>query len=158
AVIRRALDIKREDPRLLERYGSAEGPWAQGMDVGAQYGYARNARGQNLVLARRLVEAGVPFVNVYDFKHQGQNWDTHEHNFEQNREYLLPPMDRALSTLIEDLDARGLLDTTLVVGLGEFGRTPTINKDAGRDHWPDCYSVVMAGGGVRGGAVLGASD
>ncbi len=71
---------------------------------------------------------------------------------------LLPLADRSLSTLIEDLDARGLLDSTLVVALGEFGRTPRINKDAGRDHWPDCYSAVVAGGGVRGGMSFGASD
>jgi uncharacterized protein (DUF1501 family) len=115
-------------------------------------------RGQNYLLARRLVEAGVPFVNVYDFKQQGQNWDTHARNFEQHRDVLLPPMDRGLSALIEDLDARGLLDSTLVIGLGEFGRTPRINNTAGRDHWPDCYSLILAGGGVRGGYVHGASD
>jgi Protein of unknown function (DUF1501) len=156
--VRRALDIKREDPRLLARYGPAEGPWAPGSAAGAEHGYARNVRGQNLLLARRLVEAGVPFVNVYDFKQQGQNWDTHARNFEQHRAFLLPPMDMAFSALIEDLDARGLLESTLVVGLGEFGRTPKINKNAGRDHWPDCYSVVVAGGGVRGGTIIGASD
>jgi uncharacterized protein (DUF1501 family) len=71
---------------------------------------------------------------------------------------LLPPADQAFSALIEDLDARGLLETTLVVALAEFGRTPRINGSAGRDHWPDCYSVVMAGGGIRGGAIHGASD
>jgi uncharacterized protein (DUF1501 family) len=120
--------------------------------------YGRNMRGQNYLLARRLVEAGVPFVNVYDFQQQGQNWDTHARNFAQHREILLPPMDRGLSALIEDLEARGLLESTLVIGLGEFGRTPRINATAGRDHWPDCYSLILAGGGVRGGAVLGASD
>jgi hypothetical protein len=157
-VIARALDIGREDPRLLDRYGTAEGPWAPGPANGSEHGYARNMRGRNLLLARRLVEAGVPFVNVHDFKQQGQNWDTHAKNFEQHREFLLPPMDRGFSALVEDLDARGLLESTLVIGLGEFGRTPKINTTAGRDHWPDCYSVVLAGGGARGGAVHGASD
>jgi hypothetical protein len=157
-VVRRALDLSREDPRLLDRYGSAEGPWAPGSTTRAESGYARNMRGRNLVLARRLVEAGVPFVNVNDFKQQGQNWDTHAQNFSQHKDHLLPPMDRGFSALVEDLDARGLLDSTLVVALGEFGRTPRINKEAGRDHWPSCYSVALAGGGVRGGAVFGASD
>ena len=111
------------------------------------------------MLARRLVEAGVPFVNVYDYMVQGANWDTHTLNFPKLKGHLLPPFDQALSALIEDLDARGLLDSTLIVVLGEFGRTPKISiKNAGREHWPDCYSVVLAGGGVRGGAVYGSSD
>jgi uncharacterized protein (DUF1501 family) len=121
-------------------------------------GYARQMRGQNLLLARRLVEAGVPFVNVYDFKQQGQNWDAHFRCANQHKTHLLPQADQSLSALIEDLDARDLLDSTLVVAMGEFGRTPRINKEAGRDHWPDCYTVLLAGGGVRGGAVFGASD
>ena len=157
-VVGRALDLSLEDPRLLDRYGSAEGPWAQGAATRAESGYARNMRGRNLVLARRLVEAGVPFINVNDFKQQGHNWDTHAQNFAQHKDHLLPPMDRGFSALVEDLDARGLLDSTLVVALGEFGRTPRINKDAGRDHWPSCYTVALAGGGVRGGAVFGTSD
>lgn len=156
--IRRALDVSREDPRLLDRYGSVDGPWAPGSTPVAESGFARNMRGRNLLLARKLVEAGVPFMNVYDFRQQGANWDTHNQNFAQHRDYLLPPMDRAFSALVEDLDSRGLLETTLVIGLGEFGRTPRINKGAGRDHWPDCYSVILAGGGVRGGTVFGASD
>lgn len=114
--------------------------------------------GQNLLLARRLVEAGVPFVNVFDFRQQGQNWDAHHKNFDQHKSHLLPMADQSLSALIEDLDVRGLLDTTLVLAMGEFGRTPRINKDGGRDHWPDCYTVLLAGGGVRGGTVFGASD
>jgi uncharacterized protein (DUF1501 family) len=125
---------------------------------GAEMGYARHMRGQNLLLARRLVEAGVPFVNVYDFKQQGQNWDAHFKCANQHRTHLLPQADRSLSALIEDLDARGLLDSTLVVAMGEFGRTPKINREGGRDHWPDCYTVLLAGGGVRGGAVYGSSD
>ena len=118
----------------------------------------RELRGQNLLLARRLVEAGVPFVNVQDFRQQGQNWDSHRDNFDQHRRFLLPPADQSLSALIEDLDDRGLLDSTLVVALGEFGRTPNINANAGRDHWPDCYTILLAGGGIHGGTVLGSSD
>ncbi|HWE40015.1 MAG TPA: DUF1501 domain-containing protein [Isosphaeraceae bacterium] len=162
AAIRRALAIDREDPRVRERYGFGPPPASVGSGGGggngAELGFARQMRGQNLLLARRLVEAGVPFVNVYDFRQQGQNWDAHFRCFDQHKTHLLPLADRSLSALIEDLDARGLLDTTLVIALGEFGRTPRINKDGGRDHWPDCYSILLAGGGVRGGAVHGASD
>jgi Protein of unknown function (DUF1501) len=160
--LRRALDVGREDPRLRDRYGFGPPPASVGSGGGggngAEMGFARQMRGQNLLLARRLVEAGVPFVNVYDFRQQGQNWDAHFHCFEQHKRHLLPLADQSLSALIEDLDARGLLESTLVVALGEFGRTPRINKEGGRDHWPDCYSVVMAGGGVRGGTIFGASD
>jgi hypothetical protein len=162
AAIRRALEIDREDPRTRERYGFGPPPASIGSGGGggngAELGFARQMRGQNLLLARRLVEAGVPFVNVYDFRQQGQNWDAHFQCFDQHRTHLLPLADQALSALIEDLDARGLLDSTLVIALGEFGRTPRINKEGGRDHWPDCYSIVLAGGGVRGGTVHGASD
>lgn len=152
--IRRAMEIEREDPRTRDRYGFGPAPTG----TGGGLGFARQMRGQNLLLARRLVEAGVPFVNVYDFRQQGQNWDAHAKGFDQHKTHLLPLADQSLSALIEDLDARGLLDSTLVIALGEFGRTPRINKDGGRDHWPDCYSVLMAGGGVRGGAYFGASD
>lgn len=159
---REALDLSRETSQTRERYGYDSAPVAVGSGGGggngAEMGFARQMRGQNLLLARRLVEAGVPFVNVFDFRQQGQNWDAHHQNFDQHRKHLLPLADQSLSALIEDLDARGLLDTTLVVAMGEFGRTPTINKNGGRDHWPDCYSVLLAGGGVNGGAVFGASD
>jgi len=116
--------------------------------------------GQSLLLARRLVEAGVRLVNVNDKIINGQlaNWDSHENNFGRLKNDLLPPADRAFSALIDDLDARGLLDSTLVVALAEFGRTPKINKSAGRDHWPNCFSAVLGGGGVKGGAVHGSSD
>lgn len=147
--IHNALDITHEPPELRERYGYGDG---------MQMGYASAMRGQNLLLARRLVEAGVPFVNVYDYKQQGQNWDAHANGAVQHKTQLLPPADRALSALIEDLDARGLLDSTLIIATGEFGRTPKINGSAGRDHWPECYTVLLAGGGVRGGAVYGSSD
>ena len=109
---------------------------------------------------RRLVEAGVRFINVNDKIANGQlaNWDSHENNFGRLKNDLLPPADQAFSALIEDLSARGILDTTLVVVLAEFGRTPKMNGNAGRDHWPDCFSVVLAGGGIQGGAIHGSSD
>jgi hypothetical protein len=157
-----ALDVTRESVAVRERYGFGAAPVARGAGGGggngAEMAYARQMRGQNLLLARRLVEAGVPFVNVYDCKQQGQNWDAHFECANQHKTHLLPQADMGLSALIEDLDARGLLDSTLVVAMGEFGRTPRINGDGGRDHWPDCYTVLLAGGGVRGGAVYGSSD
>ncbi len=160
--VQRALDIDQEDARTREKYGlgtqfSAGATSPPGANGGHNGLYAP-LRCQNLLLARRLVEAGVPFVNVYDYQQQGQNWDAHSDNFNQHKNFLLPAADRALSALIEDLDERGLLDTTLVIALGEFGRTPRINENAGRDHWPDCYSAILAGGGARGGTVYGASD
>jgi hypothetical protein len=142
---KQAMKIDEEKIETRERYGLFKGK-------------NQELRGQNLLLARRLVEAGVPFVNVQDFRQQGQNWDSHAKNFEQNKKTLLPPADQALSALIEDLDTRGLLETTLIVATGEFGRTPKINGNAGRDHWPDCYSLLLAGGGVKGGTVYGSSD
>jgi hypothetical protein len=138
--VRPLFDLSKEPQRLRERYG-------------------RHRLGQSLLLARRLAEGGVNFVAAFDGQTNGQdaNWDSHEKLFARHRQ-LIPPSDQALAALIEDLDARGLLDTTLVVALGEFGRTPRINKSGGRDHWPDCYSVLLAGGGVKGGVVHGASD
>jgi hypothetical protein len=155
--LRQALAIERESEATRQRYGFFDPP-AGGGGTGAENGLGRQMRGQNLLLARRLVEAGVPFVTVADFRQQGQNWDSHANAFPEQKNYLLPQMDQALSALIEDLDQRGLLDSTLVVALGEFGRTPTINRVAGRDHWPDCYTALLAGGGAKGGYVLGASD
>jgi Protein of unknown function (DUF1501) len=138
--VRSAFEIAREAPETRDRFG-------------------RNLLGQSLLLARRLVEAGVNFVSVFDGQHNGQeaNWDSHLKIFPRHRE-LIPPADQALSALIADLELRGLLDSTLVVSMGEFGRTPKINGNAGRDHWPDCQTVALAGGGVRGGALYGASD
>ncbi len=99
------------------------------------------------------------FVSVYDKVTNGlDNWDTHVNNFGRLKDQLLPPCDMAFSALVEDLQSRGLLDSTLVVMLGEFGRTPKINAAGGRDHWPKCYSVVLAGGGITGGASYGTSD
>jgi hypothetical protein len=158
SALRRALDLSEEDPAIRARYGVGGPLPRSGTTVGAENGYGRAMRGQNLLLARRLVEAGVPFVNVYDFRQQGQNWDAHSQNFVQHKEFLLPIADRSLAALIDDLDQRGLLESTLVVAMGEFGRTPRINRNSGRDHWPECYSILMAGGGIRGGSVFGASD
>lgn len=155
--IRRALDLSQESERTRERYGYFDTTRAY-QGGGGGLGHGRQIRGQNLLLARRLVEAGVPFVTINDYKQQGQNWDAHASGFQEHKHYLLPPFDQSMSALIEDLDARGLLDSTLVIAVGEFGRTPRINGSAGRDHWPDCYSVFLAGGGVRGGYVHGASD
>lgn len=158
--IRIAMDVRRERDSVRQRYGYGTAPVAKGEvnGGGGEMAYAREMRGQNYLLARRLVEAGVPFVNVYDCKTQGQNWDAHANCASQHKNYLLPQADQALSALIEDLDQRGLLESTLIVAMGEFGRTPKINASAGRDHWPDCYTVLMAGGGVNGGAVYGSSD
>ena len=121
--------------------------------------YGRHKLGQSLLLARRLVESGVRFINVHDgvTNAQDTNWDSHRTIFPRHRE-LLPPFDQAFSALIEDLDNRGLLESTLVIAMGEFGRSPKINSQAGRDHWPNCYSLALAGGGVEGGAVSGESD
>jgi len=152
-----AMDIEQEDTATRDRYGWSEPP-SPGGGTGSEKGVSRNMRGQNLLMARRLVEAGVPFVNVNDFHQQGQNWDTHAENFKQIKDVLLPVAEQSLAALIEDLDERGLLDTTLVIAMGEFGRTPKINGNAGRDHWPDCYSILLAGGGIKGGYLHGASD
>ncbi|MCC2669979.1 MAG: hypothetical protein K0Q72_2450 [Armatimonadetes bacterium] len=135
---RRAFDLSLESPTLRERYGSS-------------------AFGQGLLLARRLVESGVRLVTV-NWARDDAFWDTHAQNFKSLKDDLLPPFDRGFSALLEDLATRGLLDETLVVCLGEFGRTPEINKNAGRDHWAACNSVVLAGGGMKSGFVYGKSD
>ena len=114
--------------------------------------YGRTTAGQGALLARRLIEAGVRLVSLF---HGG--YDTHTDNDKTNRE-LYPEFDRAFSTLLHDMGSRGLLENTLVLALGEFGRTPKINHSAGRDHWPGVFSIVAAGAGVPGGQVIGASD
>lgn len=121
--------------------------------------YGRHPHGQSCLLARRLVEAGTRLVTV-NWPDDGKYfWDTHGNNFEGHKTRLMPPADQGFAALLTDLARRGLLDETLVVWVGEFGRTPKINQqNAGREHWPRCYSAVLAGGGVRGGAVYGASD
>lgn len=118
--------------------------------------YGNSVMGQGTLLARRLVEAGVSFVLVNYSKNN--SWDTHRGNFTRLKKTLLPPMDRAVSALLTDLDQRGRLDETLVVLMGEMGRTPIINKQSGRDHWPDVYSAMMAGGGLTRGRLLGSSS
>ena len=152
--LHQALQIEQESETTRRAYGLYRETPPEG--VRNVQGY--QLRGQNLLMARRLVEVGIPFINVYDFKQQGQNWDSHVGNFSEHKDRLVPPMDKSFSALVNDLEDRGLLDTTLVIGMGEFGRTPKINGNAGRDHWPDCYSITLAGGGVRGGYVHGASD
>ncbi len=134
---RTAFDVDREPEKVRDAYGPA--PFAK-----------------NCLLARRLVEAGVPLVTVYSFGNR--DWDTHGDNFKALKNTLLPPTDRGMSALLNDLESRRLLDETLVVWMGDMGRTPLINKGAGRDHWSFCYSIVMAGGGVRGGQLYGSSD
>jgi uncharacterized protein (DUF1501 family) len=110
-------------------------------------------------MARRLVEAGVRLVCV-NWPNDGQNfWDTHGNNFKSLKTRLMPPADAGFSALLDDLSERGMLDETLVLWVGEFGRSPNIGKgNAGRDHWARCYSAVLAGGGIKGGQVYGASD
>ena len=158
--IRDALDVSKEPAAVREAYGFTADPLPAGEvnGGGGEMGVARQMRGQNLLVARRLVEAGVPFVNVYDYRQQGQNWDAHAKCASQHKHHLLPIADRSLAALITDLDERGLLESTLVVAMGEFGRTPKINSGAGRNHWPHCYSVLLAGGGIQGGAIHGQSD
>ncbi len=147
--VRRAFDLSSEPAELRERYG-------------------RTTYGQSCLLARRLVESGVKFVTVYFSDSIGGRsttsggWDTH--GFDNTRmfpiikEYHLPITEQTLPVLLDDLDERGLLDETLVVWMGEFGRTPQINKNESRDHWPQCYTVLLAGGGVKRGFIYGSSD
>lgn len=118
--------------------------------------YGRHRWGQSHLLARRLIEAGSRFVTTVNGP--SITWDTHKDNFNQMKTRLVPPMEKAYVALLDDLSERGLLDETVVIWMGDFGRTPIINKDAGRDHWPQCYSMVLAGGGIRGGQVIGESD
>jgi hypothetical protein len=144
-VTRRAFDLSSEPDRLRESYG-------------------RNIYGQSCLLARRLVEAGTRMVLVRWAPDCNATWDTHgtianqPPIFRVLRGTLLPQLDAGLGTLLADLDQRGLLDETLVVCMGEFGRSPRVNPWAGRDHWPRCYAVLLAGGGVRGGHLYGSSD
>lgn len=147
--VRKAFDLSAEKESIRDRYG-------------------RTSYGQSCLLARRLVESGVKFVTVYFSASIGGRrvndggWDTH--GFDNTRmykivdKYQLPITDQTLPTLLDDLDERGLLDETLVVWMGEFGRTPDINKNESRDHWPKCYTALLAGGGVKRGYVYGKSD
>ena len=129
-----AFDIHAEPQKLRDEYG-------------------RNSLGQSCLMARRLVEAGVRTVLI-----DHTNWDTHYDNFNVLKNDLLPYLDGAMSTLFRDLADRGMLEKTFVLVTGEFGRTPRINKDAGRDHWGPSTAIALGGGGIRGGQVIGASD
>jgi len=135
-----AFDISRESPALRDRYG-------------------RDLFGSSVLMARRLVEAGVTFVTVHTEAAKGSgHWDTHSNNFKMLQHQLLPFLDRAFATLLDDLADRGLLDSTLVVVQGDMGRSPRVNKSAGRDHWPQCGFCILAGGGTKAGYVHGSSD
>jgi uncharacterized protein (DUF1501 family) len=131
---KRAFQIEHEDPRQRDRYG-------------------RHKFGQSCLLARRLIESGVRFVTVTD-----GGWDTHQNNFTSLKNSRMPPVDQALPELLIDLEERGLLSTTLVVWLTDFGRTPQINSASGRDHWASSGFAIAAGAGIPGGTVLGATD
>ena len=136
---REAFRIDREDPRTRDRYG-------------------RNIYGQSVLLSRRLIEAGVRVSTISWAPDANATWDTHGQNFSKLKETLLPQLDAAVSSLLDDLDARGLLSRTLVVVMGEFGRSPKVNAAAGRDHWNFGYSLFMAGGGIKAGHIHGTSD
>jgi len=129
-----AFKIEQEDQKTRERYGNDQ-------------------FGRGLLMARRLVETGVPFVEV-----DMGGWDLHQNVFTTLRDQRLPVMDRAMSALVEDLTARGMIDEVVLVWMGEFGRTPRINQDTGRDHWAASWSVVMGGGGLKGGLAVGETD
>ncbi|HLJ11357.1 MAG TPA: DUF1501 domain-containing protein [Planctomycetaceae bacterium] len=120
--------------------------------------YGRNIYGQSVLLARRLIEAGTRVVSIAWAPDANATWDTHGGNFKRLKEELLPQLDASVSSLLNDLVERGMLDRTLVVVMGEFGRTPKINAVAGRDHWNFCYGLMLAGGGIKPGFVYGASD
>ena len=135
--VKQAFDLSQEPDSSHEAYGS-------------------HPFGKSGLLARRLVEAGSRFVTAAGYYDNA--WDAHQTNDVLHKEKLVPPLDQALSTLLIDLDDRGLLDSTLVIAMGEFGRTPFHNGAGGRDHWPGCWSLALAGGGIRGGQVVGESD
>jgi hypothetical protein len=140
AATQRAFQIDREPARIRDSYG-------------------RNIYGQSVLLSRRLLEAGTRVVTLSWAPDANATWDTHGNNFTKLKNELLPALDRALGSLLGDLEARGLLERTLVAVMGEFGRTPRINgQGGGRDHWNFCYSLLLAGGGMKGGYVHGASD
>lgn len=135
--VREAFDLSKESEKTKEAYG-------------------RNRVGMSVLLARRLVEAGSRFVTASGYEMGA--WDAHSDNDKKHRDQLVPSLDRTLSVLLEDLKQRGLLDSTVVVVMGEFGRTPHVNPNKGRDHWNQCWSLVLGGGGINGGHIIGASD
>jgi hypothetical protein len=138
-VTQRAFDLDAETPATRARYG-------------------RNIYGQSTLLARRLIQSGTRFVTLSWAPNANATWDTHGNNFSSLKTRLLPDFDAACSSLLEDLADRGMLERTLVAVLGDFGRSPKINANAGRDHWNSCYTIMLAGAGIRNGFVFGASD
>jgi uncharacterized protein (DUF1501 family) len=145
SAMRQAFDLSQEDPKMVDRYG-------------------QTLFGNSTLIARRLIEAGVRFVNVtWDLFWGPVNvdydaWDTHNNNFNILKKNKLPGFDQTMHALMTDLQERGLLDETLIVVTSEMGRTPRINANSGRDHWTNCYGSLLAGAGIRGGTVYGASD
>lgn len=135
--VRDAFDLSKESAKIKDDYG-------------------RDSVGQSLLLARRLVEAGSRFVTAAGY--HGNSWDTHSDNDKGHRDKLTPPLDRSVSALIDDLVERGLYESTIVIVMGEFGRTPHVNPGLGRDHWPICWSLALGGGGIKTGQVVGKSD
>lgn len=138
---RNAFDLSQESDATRDRYG-------------------RNLYGSSLLIARRLVEVGVPFISVHQeiFKHYGHSYDMHSNNFGMLKNHNLPLLDRLYPALIQDLEERGLLDSTLVVVMGEMGRSPRVNGSAGRDHWPQCGFSLLTGGGIKRGHIHGVTD
>jgi hypothetical protein len=137
--VREAFDLHQETAETRDRYG-------------------RNIHGQSVLLGRRLLEHDVPLVNVNWHDDGKFYWDTHGNNFNRLKDDLIPPADRALTALLTDLAERGMLEDTLVAWVGEFGRKPEISNGTGREHWPYCYSGLLAGAGIQGGAIYGSSD
>jgi hypothetical protein len=138
---RDAFDLSKEPDAVRDRYG-------------------RNLYGASLLVARRLVEVGVPFISVHQeiFRHYGHAYDTHENNFSMLKDFNLPLLDQVYPALIHDLEERGLLESTLVIVMGEMGRSSRVNGKAGRDHWPQCGFSLLTGGGVKAGNVYGVTD
>jgi hypothetical protein len=139
ATARKAFDLDQEPATTRERYG-------------------RDLFGSSTLLARRLIEAGVTFIAIHTEAKGNGHWDTHANNFNMLRHWLLPYLDRSVSALFEDLQQRGLWDETLVLVMGDMGRSPRVNRAAGRDHWPQCGFCLLAGGGINKGHVHGKSD
>jgi hypothetical protein len=143
----KAFRIETEDPKVREAYGAA----GNGTGMMARGG---GGFGDSLIMARRLVEVGVPFVEV---RFPG-SWDLHQNVFQTLSQQHLPRLDRGISALTRDLEARGMLGDTVIVVMGEFGRTPRINQNVGRDHWATSWSLLVGGGGLKGGQAVGATD
>jgi uncharacterized protein (DUF1501 family) len=135
--VRNAFDLSKESDKLKDQCG-------------------RDSFGPSALLARRLVESGSRFVTAAGF--HSNSWDTHARNDQGHKDRLCPVLNKTLYALLDDLDPRGLLETTVVLAMGEFGRTPFVNPDLGRDHWPACWSPALGGGGIKGGQVVGSGD